>query len=73
MNHWHTEMMVKYKMQEIDHAVKQAQLLREAGLSRPSLLARGFQALGNLLKRRSKKTQVRRSLEHESSQAIGDD
>ena len=71
--HWHAERMVDLEMQEIRREIAQASLLREAGISRPSLLARGFQALRGWLKGRGEKAQLRRSLEHESSQAIGDD
>ena len=64
--HWNLECMVKHQMQEVDRAVKEARLLKEAGLSRPSLLARGAKALRNWLKTRSEKVQDHRSLEHET-------
>ena len=47
---WHNEQMVRYEMQEVDRAVEQARLLREAGLSHPGWLTRARTGLGNLLK-----------------------
>lgn len=52
--HWHAELMVKHEMQEVDRAVEQARLLREAGLSRRSLLARAIDILRSLLVARKK-------------------
>jgi hypothetical protein len=52
LNHWHAEQMVRYERHEVDRAVEQARLLREAGLSGESWLARAGKALGNLLKAR---------------------
>jgi len=51
---WHDEHMVRYEMHEVDRAVEQARLLREAGLVGPSWLSRAVHSLGNLLKARSK-------------------
>ncbi len=72
-NHWYVELMVRHKMQEVERDIKQAQLLKEAGLSGPGLLARGIQALRGLLRARAEKAQVHHSLEQESYPAIGED
>ena len=64
--HWHAEQQVRYEMQEIDRAVEQARLLREAGLAGPSWLARAMHAvkgLSNMLKARRKGLQQQRSIE----------
>lgn len=73
--HWHAELMVKHEMAQVDQAVKQAHLLREAGLTRPSLLSRVVKALRSLLQARGEEVQGRRArrLEQESCQAAGDD
>jgi hypothetical protein len=64
--HWHAERMVDLEMKEIRREVAQANLLREAGLSRTSLLARAAKALHRLLQARREKVQERHSPEHES-------
>jgi hypothetical protein len=48
--HWHAEQMVRYEMQEVDRAVEQARLFREAGLTGPGWLIRAVKGLGILLK-----------------------
>lgn len=63
LNQWHNEQMVRYEMQQVDRAVEQARLLREAGLSNPSWLMRALKGLGNLLKARSKGVQARQPME----------
>ena len=63
LNHWHAEQMVRYEMREVDRAVDQARLLREAGLSGESWLTRAGKALVNLLKARRKGRQDQRSIE----------
>ena len=55
--HWHAERMVDLEMQEIRREIAQASLLREAGLSRRSLLSRAIDALRNLLLARKKSFQ----------------
>jgi len=65
--HWHDEQMVRYEMQEVDRAVEQARLLREAGLSGPGWLTRVMNGLGNLLKARSRGVQDRRPIEPKAS------
>lgn len=60
---WHNEQMVRYEMQEVDHAVEQARLLREAGLSHPGWLTRTLKGLVNFLKARSKSVEDRRPME----------
>jgi hypothetical protein len=64
--HWHDQQMVRHEMGEVNRAVERARLLREAGLSGPSLLTCAAEALGNLLKARGEKSKDTRSLEHES-------
>ncbi|HLO18423.1 MAG TPA: hypothetical protein VK206_26560 [Anaerolineales bacterium] len=61
--HWHAEEMVKYEMQEIEREIEQARLLKEAGLDRPSLLARAVRFLHNLLKARRNTVRVPRNVE----------
>lgn len=63
---WHAEQIVKHEMQEVNRGVEQARLLREAGLSSPSLLTRAVKALGNLLKARRQKRKETSTLEHQS-------
>ena len=60
---WHDEYMVRYEMQEVDRAVEQARLLREAGLDSPGWLSRALNGLGNLLKARAKAFQKQHSRE----------
>jgi hypothetical protein len=64
--HWHDEQMVKHEMQEVDRAVEQARLLKEAGLSSPNLLARAVKAVHNLLNARRARVRGHKSLEYES-------
>ena len=45
----HEEAVVRHEMREVDRAVEQARLLREAGLSGESLVVRAVNALRNLL------------------------
>ena len=63
LNHWHAEQMVRYEMREVDRAVDQARLLREAGLAGESWLIRAAKALVNLLKAHRKGRQDQRSIE----------
>ena len=67
LHHWHDEHMVRYEMREIDRAVEQARLLREAGLSRTSWLTRVMNGLVNLLKARRKGAQDPRPTEPKAS------
>ena len=55
---WHAAQTVRYEMREVDRAVSQSRLLREAGFSGPGWLTRAVRALGNLLQARSKETQT---------------
>jgi len=52
--HWHAEQMVQYEMREIDRAVEQDRLLREAGLSHPGWLTRILNRLSDIVKARKK-------------------
>ena len=61
--HSHDELMVRYEMQEVERAVAQARLLREAGLDSPGWLTRAMKGLGYLLKARTKTFQEQRSIE----------
>jgi hypothetical protein len=61
--HWHAEQMVRHEMSEVDRAVEQARLLREAGLTGPGWLTRGVNRLVNLLNARRKGLQEQRSIE----------
>jgi hypothetical protein len=63
LNHWHAEQMVRYEMSELDRAVEQARLLREAGLTGPGWLTRAAKGLVNLLKARTKSLREQRSIE----------
>ena len=47
--HWQNEEMVKHEMQEVNRAIEQARLRKEAGLSGPSLLARVANVLCSVL------------------------
>ena len=63
---WHDEQMVKHEMQEVNRAVEQARLLKDAGISQQSWLLRSVLALRNLLNTRRKVSKDRPSLEHQS-------
>jgi hypothetical protein len=52
--HWHDERMVGFEMQEINRAVEQDRLLKEAGLYGESWLVRAANALRKLLTTRKK-------------------
>ena len=52
-------------MQELNHAVAQDRLLREAGLGTPDLLTRVAQALGKLLPSRSERKKLNRCVEQQ--------
>jgi hypothetical protein len=60
---WHDEQMVQHEMREVDRAVEQARLLKEAGLSGGNWLARAVRGLFNLLRRQDKGVQDQRSIE----------
>ena len=63
---WHDEQMVKHEMQEVNRAVEQARLLKDAGISQQSWLVRSVLALRNLLNARRKVSKELPSLEHQS-------
>ena len=65
----HDEQMVRHEMREVDHAVEQARLLREAGLSGPSWLSRVAQILRKVLEARSKRLQDHASIQPQSYQS----
>ena len=65
----HDEQMVRHEMREVDHAVAQARLLREAGLSGPSWSSRVAQILRNVLEAQSKRSQDHASIEPQSYQS----
>ena len=62
---WHDEQMVRHEMQELNHAVAQDRLLREAGLASSNLLTRVAQALGNLLTSQSEQKRLNRDVEQQ--------
>ena len=70
--HWHDERMVDLKMQEINREIEQVRLLREAGISNPSWMARAVVALSNLLMERRIKFQGDCSIGSQSSQSTSD-
>jgi hypothetical protein len=63
---WHDERMVGFEMQEINRAVEQDRLLKEAGLYGKSWPVRVMEALRNLMIRRKKSFQGQGSLEQRS-------
>jgi hypothetical protein len=69
--HWHDERMVRHEMHEIDRAVQQARLLREAGpgaqggsgwLTRAADAVHALRGVGNWLVAARKRVQDRRSI-----------
>lgn len=70
--HWHDEQMVNHEMQEVNRAVEQARLLKEAGLSSGSWLVSAVGALRNLLSSRKKRFQGQRAIEQRSYQSPSD-
>jgi hypothetical protein len=60
------EQLAALKEQELQRELKQARLLREAGLSGASLLARAAKSLRNLRAARRERLQGYRSLEQKS-------
>ena len=67
--HWHDERTVEFEMQEVNRAVEQARLLKEAGLAGSNGLARAIAALLNLLITRRKSPQGHRTIEPQSYQS----
>ena len=63
---WHDEQMVKHEMQEVNRAVEQARLLKDAGISQQSWLLRSVLALRNVLNARRKVFKDHHSLGHQS-------
>jgi hypothetical protein len=66
---WHDERMVGFEMQEINRAVEQDRLLKEAGLYKQNLLVRAVEALRNLLITRKKPSQGQPSIEQRPYQS----
>jgi hypothetical protein len=66
---WHDEQMVRHEMREVDHAVRQARLLKEMGRSDVGLLARFLGALRGLLATRNVKLQERQLVNRKSMHA----
>jgi hypothetical protein len=64
---WQAGQTVRYEMQEIDRAVEQARLLREAGLSHPGWLTRIVKSLSDILKARGKSFQEQPSMDSHPS------
>ena len=63
---WHDEQMVNLEMQAVRREVAQANLFREAGLSRTSWLTRSISALLNVVRARDPKPQDHHSIERQS-------
>lgn len=63
---WHDEQMVRHEMREVDRAVEQVRLLKEAGLSGGNWLARAVGALFNLAFMRKNRLQDNRSTEEQA-------
>jgi hypothetical protein len=70
--HWHDERMVGFEMQEINRAVEQDRLLKEAGLLGESWLVRAASALRKLLITRKKRFQDHYSSASRTSRAASD-
>jgi len=70
--HWHDERMVEFEMQEVNRAVEQDRLLKEAGLLGENWLVRAVNALRNLLITRRKDLQNRHSDTAQTYQSISD-
>jgi len=70
--HWHNEQMVKHEMQEVNRAVEQARLLKDAGLADGNLLARALNAFRKLMIRRGNEPQDDRSAGRQSNQSHTD-
>lgn len=49
--HWHSEVMVNLEMEELKREVDSIRLIRDAGLTNPSLFERAAIAIGNSLVR----------------------
>jgi hypothetical protein len=62
---WHDEQMVRHEMQEVNQAVAQDRLLREAGLATPNLLTRVAKALEKLLPSRRERKKLDRYVEQQ--------
>lgn len=69
--HWQAEQSVRYEMQEVERAVEQARLLREAGLTGESWLSRAVTGLRNILKARGTGFPKQRSPERDVIPAKG--
>ena len=65
-NFYLNERLAELKRQEVQREAEQARLLKEAGLSGSSLLARAADSLRNLLAARRERLQNHRSLEQQS-------
>lgn len=60
---WHDERMVNYERQEVQRAVEQARLLREAGLSGNDGLLRAVKLLSGLFTATKERLQGKGSIE----------
>lgn len=69
---WHNEQMVKHEMQEVNRAVEQARLLKDAGLADGNLLARALNAFRKLMIRRGNGPQDDRSAGQQPYQSHSD-
>jgi hypothetical protein len=63
--HWQAEQSVRYELREVDRAVEQARLLRDAGLTGGDWLRHAVTALRDILKTRGTGFLKQRSLERD--------
>ena len=63
--HWQAEQTVRYEMREVDRAVEQARLLREAGLISDGWLSRAMTGLKAIVMTRRTAFSKQRSLEQD--------
>ena len=70
--HWHDERMTELKMREIEREIQELRLLREAGLSGESWLARVVGALFRFVAGRGNSLRDHGSIEHQPYQSQRD-
>lgn len=72
-NLWQVERLVELKQEEIKREIEHAHLLKEAGISRGSWLARAVNALRSLVNARRKDRHDHASVEQRSLQSLSDE
>ena len=68
----HDEAMVRHEMREVDRAVEQARLLREAGLGGENAVVRAVNVLRNLLRARKNALRGQRSAGSQVYRSVND-